>query len=70
MKELRKQAFEGLDKYNQIWVEAVKDAQKNNGELELTQIISEISTVNKILNQKFDEAEERQQSKRKGGWFK
>jgi len=70
MKELRKQAFIVLDKYNQVWVDAIKEAEKTGQGLDLTTVISKISEVNRDLNLKFDEAEERNKGNvKKGGFF-
>lgn len=68
MKELRKQVFKALRQYVETVVDIKKDAEKT-GVFDDTDLHSKQAEINEILNQKFDEAEERTHGKRKGGFF-
>jgi len=68
MKELRKQVFEALYKYVESFVEIKQEAEKsgsiNDDKMHLKQ-----AEINRMLNQKFDEAEERMKGGKKKGLF-
>jgi len=68
MKELRKQVFDALYKYVEAYVEIKQEADKtgviNDDKMHLKQ-----AEVNRTLNQKFDEAEERIKKPKTKGLF-
>ena len=68
MKELRKQVFKALRQYVDKVVEIKRDAEKT-GMFDDTELHSKQAEINEILNQKFDDAEERMSGNKKRGFF-
>jgi len=65
MKELRKSVFEVLYKYVEAYVEIKQEAEKT-GAINDDKMHSKQAEINRLLNQKFDEAEERLKGSKKG----
>jgi len=68
MKELRKQVFRALKLYVDAVVDIKRDAEKT-GVFDDTELHSKQAEINEILNQKFDDAEERMLGNKKRGFF-
>ena len=69
MKELRKNVFACLEKYVDAYLEVKKEVLKT-GKWDDDVMHKTLAQVNTLLNQKFDEAEERMSgAKKKGGFF-
>jgi len=68
MKELRKNVYSALYKYVEAMVEISRDAEKT-GSLDLNSLHLKQAEINKELNLKFDEAEERLKGTKKKGIF-
>ena len=68
MKELRKQVFRALRLYVDAVVDIKKEAEKT-GVFDDTELHSKQAEVNEMLNQKFDDAEERMLGNKKRGFF-
>ncbi len=68
MKELRKNVFNSLYKYVEAVVELTKEAEKT-GNLDLNPLHLKQAEINRELNLKFDEAEERMKGTKKKGLF-
>ena len=68
MDELKKKTLETINKINNNWVNAIKEAEeKNSGVLDLSVIMGSFSECLTELDKYFIEAKQRQ--KRKKGWL-
>lgn len=70
MKELQKNVINEFGKFNEGLIDAIKDAEKNNAGLDLTDIWKVYNEVMVALNDHFHAAEERSRNKGKKGWGK
>lgn len=66
MEELKSNVMKVIDTINQDWVSAIKDAEKNNEGIDLSQMMGKFSHNIVNLDKFFLDAKERVPNKKKG----
>lgn len=69
MHDLEKQTMENFDAINQLWVNSLLDAKKNNVAVDLTTIIGKISGITTKQLQSFRDYKERLAKPQRKGIF-
>ncbi len=66
MQELKNRVYEVINDLNQNWVKELKDAEKENRGIDITEMFGKFSENMKILEKHFRDAEMRITVKKKG----
>lgn len=72
MKELKKQVLNTLADVNDVWVEAIKEAEKTKQGMDVTEITGRVIRLMADLDEKFSDCEDRvsgANKTKKGGLF-